>query len=210
MKTWKDITLRQFNKIQDLLQEIDEYTTLNIIDVIYDVDSANMPAMEVMSKYANSLDFLTTTIPTNEKLKETYTINNREYNSNINLTQMTTAQFVDYQNYSKLNPVDISKCLSVFVIPKGHTYNDGYDLQQVQDDIKDLDMVTINTLAFFFKKLYVLLLEITLLCLTQETTQMTIPTQKKEEILNQLKQIDLANLGYSPTSSLFANQPTIH
>ena len=210
MKTWKDITLRQFNKIQDLLQEIDEYTTLNLIDVLYDVDSANMPAMEVMNKYAHSLDFLTTTIPTNEKLKETYTINQREYNSNINLTQMTTAQFVDYQNYTKENPVDISKCLSVFIIPKGHTYNDGYDLKQVQDDIKDLDMVTINTLAFFFKKLYILLLETTLLCLTQETTQMNIPTQKKEEILNQLKQIDLASLASSPTSSLFANLPTIH
>lgn len=210
MKTWKDITLRQFNKIQDLLQEIDEYTTLNIIDVLYDVDSANMPAMEVMNKYAHSLDFLMTTIPTNEKLKDTYTINQREYNSNINLTQMTTAQFVDYQNYTKENPVDISKCLSVFVIPKGHTYNDGYDLKQVQDDIKDLDMVTINTLAFFFKKLYILLLETTLLCLTQETTQMNIPTQKKEEILNQLKQIDLASLASSHTSSLFANLPTIH
>ena len=210
MKTWKDITLRQFNKIQDLLQEIDEYTTLNIIDVLYDVDSANMPAMELMNKYAHSLDFLTTTIPTNEKLKENYTINQREYNSNINLTQMTTAQFVDYQNYSKENPVDISKCLSVFIIPKGHTYNDGYDLKQVQDDIKDLDMVTINTLAFFFKKLFVLLLEITLLCLTQDTKKMQIPTEKKEEILNQLKQIDLASLASSPTSSLFANLPTIH
>ena len=210
MKTWKDITLRQFNKIQDLLQEIDEYTTLNIIDVLYDVDSADMPAMEVMNKYAHSLDFLMTTIPTNEKLKETYTINQREYNSNINLTQMTTAQFVDYQNYSKENPVDISKCLSVFIIPKGHTYNDGYDLKQVQDDIKDLDMVTINTLAFFFKKLYILLLETTLLCLTQETTQMNIPTEKKEEILNQLKQIDLASLASSHTSSLFANLQTIH
>ena len=210
MKTWKDITLRQFNKIQDLLQEIDEYTTLNIIDVIYDVDSADMPAMEVMNKYAHSLDFLMTTIPTNEKLKDVYIINQREYNSNINLTQMTTAQFVDYQNYAKLNPVDISKCLSVFIIPKGHTYNDGYDLKQVQDDIKDLDMVTINTLAFFFKKLYILLLEITLLCLTQDTTQMNIPTQKKEEILNQLKQIDLASLASSPISSRFANLPTTH
>lgn len=210
MKTWKDITLRQFNKIQDLLQEIDEYTTLNIIDVLYDVDSANMPAMEVMNKYAHSLDFLMTTIPTNEKLKDVYIINQREYNSNINLTQMTTAQFVDYQNYAKENPVDISKCLSVFIIPKGHTYNDGYDLKQVQDDIKDLDMVTINTLAFFFKKLFVLLLEITLLCLTQDTKKMNIPTEKKEEILNQLKQIDLASLASSPTSSLFANLPTIH
>ena len=210
MKTWKDITLRQFNKIQDLLQEIDEYTTLNIIDVLYDVDSADMPAMEVMNKYAHSLDFLMTTIPTNEKLKETYTINQREYNSNINLTQMTTAQFVDYQNYSKENPVDISKCLSVFIIPKGHTYNDGYDLKQVQEDIKDLDMVTINTLAFFFKKLYILLLETTLLCLTQDMEKMNIPTQKKEEILNQLKQIDLASLASSPTSSLFANLPTTH
>ena len=210
MKTWKDITLRQFNKIQDLLQEIDEYTTLNIIDVIYDVDSANLPAMEVMNKYAHSLDFLMTTIPTNEKLKDTYTINQREYNSNINLTQMTTAQFVDYQNYSKENPVDISKCLSVFIIPKGHTYNDGYDLKQVQEDIKDLDMVTINTLAFFFKKLYILLLETTLLCLTQDMEKMNIPTEKKEEILNQLKQIDLASLASSPTSSLFANLPTTH
>ena len=210
MKTWKDITLRQFNKIQDLLQEIDEYTTLNIIDVLYDVDSANLPAMEVMNKYAHSLDFLMTTIPTNEKLKDTYTINQREYNSNINLTQMTTAQFVDYQNYSKENPVDISKCLSVFIIPKGHTYNDGYDLKQVQDDIKDLDMVTINTLAFFFKKLYILLLETTLLCLTQDMKKMNIPTEKKEEILNQLKQIDLASLASSHTSSLFANLPTTH
>ena len=210
MKTWKDITLRQFNKIQDLLQEIDEYTTLNIIDVLYGVDSANMPAMEVMNKYAHSLDFLMTTIPTNEKLKETYTINQREYNSNINLTQMTTAQFVDYQNYSKENPVDISKCLSVFIIPAGHTYNDGYDLKQVQEDIKDLDMVTINTLAFFFKKLYILLLETTLLCLTQDMKKMNIPTEKKEEILNQLKQIDLVSLASSPTSSLFANLPTIH
>ena len=210
MKTWKDITLRQFNKIQDLLQEIDEYTTLNIIDVLYDVDSADMPAMEVMNKYAHSLDFLMTTIPTNEKLKDTYTINQREYNSNINLTQMTTAQFVDYQNYSKENPVDISKCLSVFIIPKGHTYNDGYDLKQVQEDIKDLDMVTINTLAFFFKKSYILLLETTLLCLTQDMEKMNIPTQKKEEILNQLKQIDLASLASSPTSSLFANLPTTH
>ena len=210
MKTWKDITLRQFNKIQDLLQEIDEYTTLNIIDVLYDVDSADMPAMEVMNKYAHSLDFLMTTIPTNEKLKDVYTINQREYNSNINLTQMTTAQFVDYQNYSKENPVDISKCLSVFIIPKGHTYNDGYDLKQVQEDIKDLDMVTINTLAFFFKKLYILLLETTLLCLTQDMEKMNIPTQKKEEILNQLKQIDLASLESSPTSSLFANLPTTH
>lgn len=210
MKTWKDITLRQFNKIQDLLQEIDEYTTLNIIDVLYDVDSANLPAMEVMNKYAHSLDFLMTTIPTNEKLKDVYTINQREYNSNINLTQMTTAQFVDYQNYSKENPVDISKCLSVFIIPKGHTYNDGYDLKQVQEDIKDLDMVTINTLAFFFKKSYILLLETTLLCLTQDTKKMNIPTEKKEEILNLLKQIDLASLASSPTSSLFANLPTTH
>ena len=210
MKTWKDITLRQFNKIQDLLQEIDEYTTLNIIDVIYDVDSADMPAMEVMNKYAHSLDFLMTTIPTNEKLKDVYTINQREYNSNINLTQMTTAQFVDYQNYSKENPVDISKCLSVFIIPKGHTYNDGYDLKQVQDDLKDLDMVTINTLAFFFKKSYILLLETTLLCLTQDMKKMNIPTEKKEEILNQLKQIDLASLASSPTSYLFANLPTTH
>ena len=210
MKTWKDITLRQFNKIQDLLQEIDEYTTLNIIDVIYDVDSANLPAMEVMNKYAHSLDFLMTTIPTNEKLKDTYTINQREYNSNINLTQMTTAQFVDYQNYSKENPVDISKCLSVFIIPKGHTYNDGYDLKQVQEDIKDLDMVTINTLAFFFKKLFILLLETTLLCFTQDMKKMNIPTEKKEEILNQLKQIDLASLASSPTSSLFVNLPTTH
>ena len=210
MKTWKDITLRQFNKIQDLLQEIDEYTTLNIIDVLYDVDSANLPAMEVMNKYAHSLDFLMTTIPTNEKLKDTYIINQREYNSNINLTQMTTAQFVDYQNYSKDNPVDISKCLSVFIIPKGHTYNDGYDLKQVQEDIKDLDMVTINTLSFFFKKLYILLLETTLLCLTQDMEKMNIPTEKKEEILNQLKQIDLASLASYPTSSLFANLPTTH
>lgn len=209
MKDWKDITLRQFNTIQEILETPDDYTTLNIIDIIYGEDTANLPITQYMQKYANALDFLTTPIPQVE-LKNSYTLNGTVYDSNINLSTLTTAQFVDYQNYAKKSPILTNEILSVFIIPQGHSYNDGYDLEKVKEDLLDLDMATINTLAFFFKKLYLLLLDVFLTSLTYQVKSMKITEREKENLYHQLNQIDLHRLDSYLTLSHFAKTLTTH
>ena len=54
--TWDDITLEKFYKIQEFISAPDDWTTYNLVDLIYDVDCQNMPLSE-LGKF--SLDFLT-------------------------------------------------------------------------------------------------------------------------------------------------------
>ena len=146
MKDWKDLSLKQFYQIQDLLEAPDEYTTFNLLDLIYDIDSANMTLQEI-SKYNNALEFIKEDVPV-VNIEEKYTINGTEYNSNFNLTVVTAAQFVDYQNYVKDNKWE--DFLSVFFIPVGHRYNDGYDMKKVKNDMLQLNFATVKSISFFF------------------------------------------------------------
>lgn len=146
-KTWNDITLDQFYKIRDLVEQPDEYTENNIRDLIYGIDSANMPVVD-LAYY--SIDFLQTPIENkNVKLESTYKLNGHIYRSNINLTEVKTAQFIDFTNYAKEKDTPYEKFLSVFFIPRGHQYNDGYNMTEVLTDLKQLDIVTVQSLTFF-------------------------------------------------------------
>lgn len=190
LKDWKDITLKQFYQIQDLLDEPDEYTTFNMLDLIYDIDSASMTLQE-LSKYNSALDFIGKDVPV-VNLKNQYEINGTVYNSNYNLTTVTASQFVDYQNYTKENKWE--NFLSVFFIPVGHTYNDGYDMKKVKEDMLQLDFATVNSIGFFFILQFEAFSKHFLSSLKKTVKKMDIPTEKKKEIIDQLNKADLTNL----------------
>jgi len=190
MKDWKEITLKQYELIQDLLVEPDDYTTFNILDLVYDINSSEMTINEV-KKY--SIEFLTTSIP-NVKLEKKYILNGTEYNSNFDLTQVTTAQFVDYQNYLKLEGNKINKLLSVFFIPTGHKYNDGYDMKKVQEDMYQLDICTVQSAAFFFARQLTAFAHLFQHYLIQSIKKMRIDKEKKKELLGKLQEMDFTSL----------------
>lgn len=54
------------------------------------------------------------------------------------IKDLTTGQYIDYQTYMQDNEdfKNLAKVLSVFIVPKGKTYNEGYD---VEDVIRELD-----------------------------------------------------------------------
>ena len=190
MKDWKDITLKKFYQIQDLLEEPDEYTTFNLLDLIYDIDSANMTIQEI-AKYNNALDFINKEVPV-VNLKDKYEINGTIYNSNYNLSMVTAAQFVDYQNYIKDNKWE--DFLSVFFIPEGHKYNDGYDLNKVKEDLLQLDFPTVKSIGFFFTLQCEAFLHHFLLSLKTTVKKMNISKEKKKEIIDQINKADLVSL----------------
>ena len=68
--------------------------------------------------------------------------------------KITAAQFIDFQTLSKDVDTNPAAVLSVFLVPVGKTYNDGYDIAEVQRAIEDLLSVqdAMELLAFFFSK----------------------------------------------------------
>lgn len=186
---WDNVSLRQFNEIQELIKEQDEYTQFNILDLLYGIDSTNMTINEV-AEYNDCLGFLKNDIKPVD-LKKEYEINGTVYDSHCDLTMVTIAQFIDYQEYIKKGDVRYNDILSVFFIPKGHKYNDGYDMNRVKNDLLDLDMVSVKSAAFFFEKQLRLFVNLFLSYFKESVKKMKIDKRKKQQIMRLLYAINL-------------------
>lgn len=181
-RDWTNITLKDWYAIQELLEVQDEWTMYNILDYLYDIDSTNMPISELRNY---SLAFLNNTEQLdNYKVPEVY---DDKYSCNLDLTKISVAQFIDYNNYIKEEPVKFEKILSVFIYPKGATYNDGsYSIEAVQNDILEFPFALVKKLAFFFGQQLTTFTTITLFFLQREMKEMKTPkTDKMAELINQ-------------------------
>lgn len=80
--------------------------------------------------------------PEKKKIQKNYNLNGRIYIPLTSMEDMTTAQFIDFN--SLINDIEerLPELLSIFLIPKGHKYNDGYDRKTVVKDIAERLMVT--------------------------------------------------------------------
>ena len=185
--TWDDITLEKFYKIQEFISVPDEWTTYNLVDLIYDVDCQNMPLSE-LGKF--SLDFLSQ--PINKvKVNKIIDINGRKYNTNVDLTKVTVAQFIDYQNYSKMEQPKFEDLLSVLIWPvEAKDYNSCYDINVVKQDILQMPITVIQTLAFFFLKQIEIFTVLFLYYSKEEIMKMNLEENKKKELLEHFNNLE--------------------
>lgn len=187
---WSDISLKKFYEIQDILSVEDDYTILNLIDCVYGVDCQSMPINKL-----KDFDILFIKEPIPEvKLKNKYTINGTVYNSNYNLTKVTVAQFIDYQNYIKNKPVKYEDILSIFFIPENcDTYNTNYDIEKVKSDLLELPIDVVHSICFFFSKQFHLFMILFPYSLINQVEKMKMEKKKKKKIIAHIKQMDYFN-----------------
>lgn len=191
MKDWKDITVAQFYKIKDIIEgPQDYYVTLNLLDIIYDIDSSNMPITE-LNKYNGALEFLNTEIPL-VKLEEKYEINGIIYMTGYNLSKISAAQFIDYSNYTGTNKYE--DYLSVVFIPEGHQYNDGYDIDKVKKDLLNLPITVVRSLVFFYTLQLAKLQNSFLSYLKKDLRKMKMEKEKRKEIEELIDKLEKTNL----------------
>lgn len=155
--TWYDVTLYQFIELKKLMENEDEIErVVSIAELLLGSDVSDLPLKDFNERF-KQLDFLSEEIP-NKIPPKKIEVNGRKYYMDCLLGNVSTAQYVDYTNHAKTN--DISKMLSVFLIPDGHKYNDGYNMEQVFNDIYDLPIPIVNSAAFFFGKQFKLFMRI--------------------------------------------------
>lgn len=98
------------------------------------------------------------------KARKSYTLNGREYTLIKDPSEMTTAQYIDYQNVvGEKFEEHLLQLLSIILVPKGHTYNDGYDTETVLKDLGTMTVTDALGITDFFLKRYRRLLRRSLL-----------------------------------------------
>ena len=164
--SWKRLTVEQLGKIKDISKEniSEEEKDLKVGAVVNNMDYEdfiNLPLEETRRLMGNA-DFLYEK-PEADKARKNYIINGKKYNLLKNATEMTTAQYIDFEAVSKMGfDSCMPEMLSIFLVPDGHQYNDGYDKDEVLEDIKKMSVTEALGVADFFTKKYAKLIMRTL------------------------------------------------
>lgn len=159
-KSWNDININTFNKLKDIkinsndsIELLDSNITL--LSILCDVDEDTIASLTT-SEFSTLLSQTTflNDIP-KVKIQEYYKINGKEYQVFLSLKNMSVSQYIDFQTFYKDQDKYYKELLACFLIPKGKKYGDGYDIQDVIDDIGNhLSIVDANSILFFFVLLY--------------------------------------------------------
>ena len=110
--------------------------------------------------------------------------------------KINTAQYVDFQAFSKNFPASLPELLSVFLVPDGMDYNDGYDVTEVQEVVRSIPFPdALGLAAFFFGRF----LELTRASLTSWEREMKTSrsSKEREKILDRMREVQalLRNAG---------------
>ena len=193
---WSDVTLKQFLELKDIMQIEDETDrTIAIAELLLGLDVSNLPLSE-FNKKMKELSFLKEEIPNNHIVKKVE-INNRKYNIDALLGRVSTAQYVDFTNYMK-EENNTTKVLSVFFIPNGHKYNDGYDMEQVIKDMESLPVDIAISESFFFSRQFARFIKIFQSSSIKKLEKTDLPKKVKENLIKVVE--DSVNLVLSPLS----------
>lgn len=153
--SWESITYDDFIQIHQIAEaDIPEtYKTVSLLSVLSGMDEKDIESLpiNIFTKMVKALEFMDTKPPKPMHKKE-YIINERKYVVKADITRITTAQFIDYNSYASEENPDPINLLSLWLIPEGHEYNDGYDIEQVKYDIRSMNFLDAQAVAFFLQR----------------------------------------------------------
>ena len=215
--SWEDLTWNEYCQIEQILNTDipEDYKTVHLISVLtgMSVDQIeNLPITQVQ-RLIPALNFLHTEPETRTHQFE-YAVNGRQYKFTGKLDEITTAQYIDYRSYMSKEERDVVELMSVFMIPVGHEYNDGYDIEQVKSDIGDMCWLDVRASSFFFRlylSAYMLILKSSLEK-TMKATKKGKSREQKRKIQQDIKQMQesLNNTAYYLLSSEYVNSATLN
>ena len=148
------------------------------MEAVFGEDVLDLPLKDFNEK-CKELQFLQKEIPNDLHVKD-IKVNGRSYYFDGLLGKITTAQYIDFQNYQKDN--DEQKSFSVFIIPKGHKYNDGYDMEQVFNDILDIPVPVLFSASFFFIRQFELFIRIFRRYSIKQMKKLGLPKEAMENL----------------------------
>ena len=191
---WFNISLKKYIELKDLYLDpeiTDEDRLLYQIKILFDIDPLKLKPTE-LHNYINEMKFLCEKVP-KVKLKNTYVLGENTYVLKKDLKDFTVAQWIDFQNFLKEgSDIDnYAKLLSVFFFPEGQTeYAEGYDIEQVRQDINNhLSIIDATSIASFFLTYQKASLIASLIYTKRKILKTPITKEQKKKIKRQFRKL---------------------
>ena len=183
--SWTYLTAAQYWDIYDILNSgnPDLNKQVQLVSLISGLEESQIWELpiEEATDLINQLSFLEDFKLLDNFKPKSIKVGNLELKLIQDISKLTYAQYVDFQNYIQ-EPLRTNyyKVLSVFMVPKGSKYNEGYDLLDIQALIREnLTWQQVQSLlAFFLNKLVSLIVN----SLTYCQLQMKISKKKRQQL----------------------------
>lgn len=145
---WLEILELSKDENVDALEQ--QVKTIAILTGLTEDEVLDLPIMEYKS-LASKTKFLEKEYEGKLQVAKSYGLNGMGLIPVKDFNKITTAQYVDYQTFSKEGDMYLVQTLSTLLVPKGKKYNDGYDMDAVQQAIRDnLSVADVVSLYAFF------------------------------------------------------------
>lgn len=155
-EAWNYISLDEFAKIRAIVNDSGRTTEdkqISLAALLQGVDEdtiLNMPLAQVQPIFARAMEL--NEQPQKAKPKKVYQV----AGWTLRLTEgkdISVAQWVDFQNYGKDMDNHLADMLSVVLVPKGKTYNEGYDIDKLKADLgARMTVPEALGVCFFFRR----------------------------------------------------------
>ena len=158
-------TLEIFNDAS--LSDLDKNIEILAIYADTTVDSILKLRPDIVEEYfAEMSNSISSYKPSNSKRPKKIKINDQVYTINYNIGKLNMAQYIDFQQIIvKKNYLEnLPALLSIFIIPKGHKYNDDYDIIELRNILENnITLDEALSIIFFSKMKSISLIKLKLL-----------------------------------------------
>lgn len=158
-------TLEIFN--DESLSDLDKNIEILAIYADTTVDSILKLRPDAVEEYfAEMSNSISSYKPSNSKRPKKIKINEQVYTINYNIGKLNMAQYIDFQQIIvKKNYLEnLPALLSIFIIPKGHKYNDDYDIIELRNILENnITLDEALSIIFFSKMKSISLIKLKLL-----------------------------------------------
>ena len=183
---WLEIMELSKDENVDALEQ--QVKTIAILTGLTDDEVLDLPIMEYKSLAAKTM-FLENEYDGKLQIAKSYGLNGMELIPVKDLNKITTAQYVDYQTFSKEGDMYLVQTLSTLLVPKGKKYNDGYDMDAVQQAIRDnLSVADVLSLYAFFLTKWVKSIKDSQTFLDKEIRKISNKTMR-ERLMKQMQEM---------------------
>lgn len=140
---------------------------------------------------ANMCDFLNHQ-PKIQRPKKRYKLGDFDCCVELRPEKLTTAQYIDFKELASRASDQLVTFLSIFIVPRGKKYNEGYDMRELHEAIREYLPITEaqSIVAFFFDRLHYLIrntLCYTAKAMKRERLKTSEGKRKKAEIMEEMK-----------------------
>lgn len=191
--SYNKLTLEKYEEIQEIsgkegLEEVDRVVgILSVLTGASEDDILHLPIGEFTELSAKA-KFLSAEGFQAGRIAKRYKFAGWDLIPVTDYRKLETCQYIDFKTYAADMDKHLVELLSVLLVPKGHRYNEGYDIIELQKAIRENMTVTeAVTIAGFFMIWCRKLIEDSLHYSEEEAQN--LPKEKREKILEKIKEV---------------------